>query len=122
MHIGDMDSHRKFMAEAAESESLTYHGVSSLQELSDALGEHSGRVYLVNESFRILGYGPVDFNAHKAVEAIRERQPDADIILFSGELNAEDVARELNVELIRKRDVGVFRVAKGLKGRLSERA
>jgi DNA-binding NtrC family response regulator len=102
MQVEDDSGTRGFIERAAQSQDLTYFGVPSLQALEEALPESSARIYLVDGRFPIVAGEVVEQNSQKAIASIRHQYPDARIMLFSGEMDGDAIARENNVEFCSK--------------------
>ena len=103
IQVEDDSDSREFLERFAQRQSLSYLGVGYLDALRDALKEHSAKVYIVDGSFPDVEGGNEKGNGFvSAIELIRDRYADAQIILHSGQWDTEDHAEELGVVAMNK--------------------
>lgn len=98
IQVEDDSQGRRFLEGAAKGEGLTYLGVGCLHDLENVILESAAQIYVVDGRFPISKNGPVDRNAYKTIEAIRDKYPDSKIIIYSAELQGENIAKDNSVE------------------------
>jgi predicted GNAT family N-acyltransferase len=101
-----------------EKQGLIYDGCCSLNDLNLALEVgFIGRVNVVDGRFPRKNRGKVEELYEEAINTIREKYPEADIILFSGN-DLREGAKKLGVEYMDKFDYTARTFAEILKKRL----
>lgn len=102
IHVDDSKDELKNMARAANEIGFSYQGVTNLRSLEGVLKESSARLYIVDGDFPELERSRVEFNAPKAINAIREKDESAKIVVFSGQPGYKKDAWKLDAEFRQK--------------------
>jgi len=107
-HVEDLPVKRESLQFAAMDRELTYLGVGSLDELMIELGKGTrGKTYVLDGQFPEKARGQIEFLAPRATQTIREVEPNARIIWYTGNNQDEREAQKLGVRYFCKHDVKV---------------
>lgn len=103
LHVEDDPFVWKRVESRAKALEITYLGVSTLQELQQALTTSRAQIYAVDGEFPEELNGVIDFNAEKAIAHIREIVgKEARVIIISSNMRILDTAERLRVHFLAK--------------------
>ncbi|MFH1182574.1 MAG: hypothetical protein V1702_06455 [Candidatus Woesearchaeota archaeon] len=120
IHVEDAPKLRRLLRELLQFRSLSYLGLPTLDALEAALTTSRAKAYVVDSSFpRTRGAYPGTLYK-KAIEAIKAREPDAEIFLFSGGRNIAEMAAGAGVSYIPK--LGMANLVEALEDIIAQHA
>lgn len=114
LYLDDDPEIREDMEYWLGKSNLTYQMCGSLSELKEALN-HDYKIYSVDGRFPEEPGDAIEVNFPKAAEMIRQKNPDAKIILYSAEMNAREIAEKYNATLFDKGTTDLEEAAKKLE-------
>lgn len=103
IHIEDNHHITEALGELFKRRKISYHAVSSSEELDEVLKEAEAKVYVIDDSFPGMSSGSIGKNYLSAIESVQERNSSAPIILFASK-DLSDTAKIIGIDYINKNE------------------
>lgn len=94
LYLDDDPSAREITEGILGEKSLTFQSCGALNELPELLNNNEFSVYLLDGRFPEEKGDVIEMNFPKAAKMIKEKDPNARVVLYSGEMFAEELAEE----------------------------
>ena len=104
LYLEDDPNQRMYVERNMVRKNIPFISCESLNELSDKLVDNNYKIFLLDGRFPEVKSERIQFNFPKAVSLIKEKYENPKIILYSSEMNGQEMADECGAEFCDKGD------------------